>query len=113
MPRFGHSSDFSHLFYSNSGKAKDYISGLLFLGMFTMVCFLVWFLLLAVFKFYCKGVLGGYRSVDSKQSRILCIAFWIATGFSVIFTILLMTEGISDIQDTLSTIDNSNQVRIE
>jgi hypothetical protein len=113
MPRFGHSSDFSYLFYPNSGKPKDYISGLLFLGIFTMACFLVWFLLLAVFKFYFKGVLGGNRSIDSKKARIISIVFWTATGFSLIFTILFMTEGISDIQHAISTIDNNNHVRIE
>jgi hypothetical protein len=113
MPRFGHSSEFSQLFKSDSGDIKDYTLGLLFLGTFTIACFVIWFLLLTIFKCFSSGVLGGHRSVDSKQSRILHIVFWIATGLSFIFTLLLMTEGISDIQDTLSTIDNSNQVRIE
>jgi hypothetical protein len=112
MPRFGHTSDFSTLFNSDSGQIKDYTLGLLFLGTFTMACFLVWFLVLATLKCFSRGILGGNRGVDSNQARILCIAFWIATGISMIFTILLITEGISDIQDTLSTIDNSNQVSI-
>jgi hypothetical protein len=110
MPRFGHSSDFSQLFNSNSGDIKDYTLGLIFLGTFTMACFFVWFLVLAILKCFSRGVLGGHRSIDSNQARILCIAFWVATGLSLIFTILLITEGISDVQDTLSTIDNSNQV---
>jgi hypothetical protein len=62
IPRFGHSEEFSYIAYissDNSSDGEDYILGLLFVGLFVLVFFLIWATVLCLFKCHIKGFLSG------------------------------------------------------
>lgn len=111
VPRFSHSSDFSDLFSSNQQEVSDYAQGLLFIGCFLLTVFVIWFIILLVLK--CTpgaGFLAGHRFTNRTRASHVRIVFSLAAVLSMLFTILLVTEGITNLQDTLTTVDNSNQV---
>lgn len=110
VPRFSHSSDFSDLFSSNQQEVSDYAQGLLFIGCFLLTVFVIWFIILLVLK--CTpgaGFLAGHRFTNRTRATHVRIVFTLAAVLSMLFTILLVTEGITNLQDTLTTVDNSNQ----
>ena len=112
VPRFSHSSDFSHLFSSDPQEVSDYAQGLLFIGCFLSVVFFLWYIVLLVLK--CTpgaGFLSGRRFTNRTRATNVRVVFATAAVLSILFTILLVTEGITNLQDTLTTVDNSNQVR--
>jgi Na+/proline symporter len=114
LPRFGHSSDFSLLFSGNSQEKTDYALGLLFIGAFLLAVFLVWLIVVAVLKCVpSSGFMSGARfqtSHKEKRPRRVRTTFVVAATLWIIFTILLVTEGITNLQDTVLTVAASNQV---
>ena len=111
VPRFSHSSEFSDLFSTNQQEVSDYALGLLFIGGFLLTVFVIWFIILLVLK--CTpgaGFLSGRRFTNRTRATHVRIVFTTASIFSMLFTILLVTQGITNLQDTLTTVDNSNQV---
>ena len=64
IPRFGHTHEISYLAYLNSENGKksdgeDYILGLLFVGLFLLVFFVTWMIVLLIFKLTLTGFLCG------------------------------------------------------
>lgn len=53
MPRFGHASDFSKLFSKDEDEVTDYALGLIFGGALVITFFVIWLLVILVFK--CLG----------------------------------------------------------
>jgi hypothetical protein len=121
-PRFGHTSDFSQLFSKEAGAPDDYVAGLAFATGLILALFVLWSILLLIFK--CMGPdKVGFLSGKFKKPKYVkeenfmtplyvrmtvlgcCITF-------VLFTILLVVNGISNLQDTVSTVSNSNQVSV-
>lgn len=58
IKRFGHTSDISKLFSNDSSETEDYVRGLLFAAAFVMAIFLVWMILIVVFMFMGKRLVG-------------------------------------------------------
>ena len=112
VPRFGHSSDFSQLFSDNQDDVTDYALGLLFVGAFLSAVFFLWLVIVATFKCIpsTTGFLSGKRFKTQKRAFRVRMAFVLSTFLYILFTILLVTEGITNLQDTIITISNSNQV---
>ena len=63
IPRFGHPSDFSYTAYlgseANHADGEDYMVGLLFTGIFLLVFFVIWSIVLLIFKTSLTGFLCG------------------------------------------------------
>jgi hypothetical protein len=121
IPRFGHSSNLPDLFLEGDTDAQaDYAEGLLFVGLFILVFFLIWTLLLLVFKYCCRkrlGFLSGrafvVNDLDSKGQGLgrragrARVVFLIAGCILIVFSILLVVNGFQKIEDTRATADLS------
>ena len=113
VPRFGHSSDFSSLFSDDQGQVSDYAQGLLFIGCFLLTVYIIWFIFIIILK--CiphAGFLSGRRFTNHSRAKTVRIVFAIAAILSMVFTVLLVTEGITNLQDTLTTVNNSYLVSV-
>ena len=139
IPRFGHSSDFSRLAYlaygDNPAGGEDYLLGLMFVGCFLLVFFLIWTLVLVVFKLTLNGFLAGEpfinphisdpASLKAKEDaeedgeeyieddswllrpRRIRITFFVCGFLQILFAILLVTKGVANLQETTDTVQIS------
>jgi hypothetical protein len=139
VPRFGHSSEFSRVAYiahgDNHAAGEDYILGLLFVGCFLLVFFLIWTLVLVVFKIAIRGFLSGEpfenphitdpasrklrqdaeedgeEYIEDKawllKPRRIRITFFICGFLQILFSILLVTKGVANLQRTTDTVQVS------
>jgi glycopeptide antibiotics resistance protein len=113
LPRFGHTSDFA-LLWGNEAEKSDYIYGLLFGGIFIISFFLVWTILIPIFK--CLGqrkvgfLSGSPFQVPrgSKKPRIIRSAYIIAAIIMVVFSVLLVTKGLTQIETGVNTVYSSS-----
>ena len=109
------------LFSNENGASQEYVKGLAFAGAFILVAFLTWSLILLIFK--CAGArqvgfLSGarfkkpYGQVTRNYRRPFRVRLAVlgAVITFVVFTVLLVVKGITNIQDTFTTASNSNQV---
>ena len=144
IPRLGHSDEFSYLFsFDPDGSLtdqKDYVTGLVFVGCFIFIFFLVWSIVLLIFKFCINGFLSGdpftnpnlkdpsaqkllNREIDEeleeeanewrKRPIRVRLAFLLAGILQIIFAILMVTHGIANLQETTDTVEySSNAARL-
>eukprot|EP00978_Attheya_sp_CCMP212_P006057 scaffold13640_cov65-Attheya_sp.AAC.3 len=117
MPRFGHSDSFSSLFDSGSDGQTDYILGLLFAAVFILVLFVLWGILLLIFKCLGQkrvGFLSGSAFAspkDSKKPIIIRSAFLISAFLILVFSGLSVTRGLNNLYNTVDTlIDSSREI---
>lgn len=116
MPRFGHSNSFASLFDSGSDGQTDYILGLLFAAVFILVLFVVWGILLLIFKCLGQkrvGFLSGSAfasTKDSKKPIIIRSVFLLSTLLILIFSGLSVTRGLNNIYNTVDTLIDSSRV---
>ena len=129
VPRFGHSNNFTDLFAAQP-EQNDYIAGLLFAGIFMFAIFFAWTLLLLLFKFVGPkrfGFLAGApfvqassssssastrRSSSSCQPRPARITFIFATIALIVFSVLFVTNGLTNLRNTVIVVYNSSQVSL-
>ena len=122
VPRFGHSNNFTDLFASES-EQKDYIAGLLFAGIFMFAIFFAWTVLLFVFKLVGPkrfGFLAGAPfavSPTTKRSSSSCVQprsarsiFIFATIALITFSVLFVTNGLTNLRNTVIVVHDSSQV---
>ncbi|CAB9530207.1 expressed unknown protein [Seminavis robusta] len=141
IPRFGHNSDFANVAYlassTNKADGEDYIVGLMFAGCFLLVFFLVWTIVLIIFKVAMSGFLSGepfmnphihdpvskqakedakihgreYKEDNSwlKRPRRIRITFFFCGLIQIIFAILLVNQGMANLQQTTDTIQVSSE----
>lgn len=119
IPRFGATSDFSRLF-SSKEDAKDYIVGLLFAGLFLFALFFAWSVCLLVFK--CLGRKVGFLSgraferpaAGTKCNRpFICrLVFLNATLLLIVFSVLFVTQGLTNLRTTVTTVADSVRVSL-
>lgn len=110
VPRFGHPTDFALLFSEDQAEVTDYAQGLLFIGCFLLAVFIVWFLVVVALKFTPgAGFLQGRRFTNRTRASRVRVVFTVVALIAITFTVLLVTQGITNLQDTLTTISNSNQ----
>lgn len=110
-PRFGHTSEFSALF-SSAAESQDYMKGLVFAGSFILAIFIIWIIVLLVFKCFGKnrvGFLSGAPfTATGPRPFYIRIAFVNAAILFIIFTILVVTQGLTNLHGAVSTVGNSN-----
>lgn len=119
-PRFGHTDQISVLFDTDDASQRDdYLRGLVFIGAFILSFFLVWMVVLLVLK-CCGRQRVGFLSgapmqkkssvVDYNRPFRVRVAFVNAVLIFVVFAILLVVNGVTNLQDTVVAVSNSNQV---
>lgn len=113
IPRFGATDDFSAVF-GTSEEANGYVVGLLFWGCFMGSIFVAWTILLAVFK--CLGArrvgfLSGSAFVrpsdpatDHRRPFVCRMVFLNATVLFIVFSVLFVTQGLTNIMATFDTV---------
>jgi len=121
LPRFKNPDNFAYLFSPDSEQQSDYIAGLLFAAIFLLCVFLVWAILLLVFRCLGKnrvGFISGSAfevSQSSKKPVIVRSIFLLLAILIIIFSALMVTEGLNNLYDTAETLIQSardvNQVR--
>jgi hypothetical protein len=116
LPRFGHTNDFAMAFGTEEQRS-DYLYGLLFAGVFILSFFLVWTILIPVFMCLGQrkvGFLSGHAfqvPYGSKKPMIYRTVFLTATITLVIFSTLLVTKGLTQLNNGINTLyDNSVKV---
>lgn len=114
LPRFGHSRMFADLFGTEDEQA-DYLWGLIFAGVFLFVMFILWSIMLLIFK--CLGrrrvgpLLSGTAFVKANQNSSMCcngpfmtrIIFVLSAIIFIIFSVLFVTEGLTNLKSTVTT----------
>lgn len=123
VPRFGHSSDFADMFATPEEK-QDYITGLLFAGVFLFVFFFVWSALLVFFKCFGTrrgGFLSGGSFIDPSSSesqtpsrcgpRFARTIFILSTVVLIVFSVLFVTNGLTNLRNSVVTVVKSSRVR--
>jgi len=112
-PRFGHPNNFALLFGTKQ-QATDYFEGLIYAGVVCLAIFLFWSLVILVFK--CMGprrvgfLAGGpfIRPTDLtkeyKRPFIVRVIFLICGILVIVFSILFVTQGLTNIRSTVRTV---------
>lgn len=116
-PRFGHTSQFSLLFSDNNDDRIDYLNGLLFIGCFVIAIVVVWLLLLGVFRCLGPKRVGFFSGGNMRQQTDpyprafrVRMTYLNAAIIFVIFSILYVVNGVTNLQDTVIAISNGNEV---
>lgn len=113
LPRFSHSGDLSLIFSEDPDNVDTYVKGLLFVACLTISFFIVWGLLLLLFKCLGPKRMGVFSGHPYQREGGFATAgrvtFLVSYVLVFIFSILLVTKGISQVQATSDTIDATNQ----
>lgn len=121
VPRFGHSSNFADIFATEEDK-QDYIAGLLFAGIFLFALFFAWSLILLILKCVGQrrvGFLAGGPLTQPSQSESRTPArcgpksarsiFVISTIIVIVFSVLFVTNGLTNLRNTVVTVVQSSK----
>ena len=110
-PRFGHTSDFSALFASTTAT-DEYVKGLICAASFILAILVVWCIALLAFKCLGKnrvGFLSGTPfTTPGRRPFYIRLVFVNATLLFILFTVLVVTQGITNLHDAVSTVGSSN-----
>lgn len=125
VPRFGHSSNFADIFATEEDK-QDYIAGLLFAGIFLFAIFFAWSLILLILKCVGQrrvGFLAGGPLTQPSQSESRTPArcgpksarsiFVLSTIIVIVFSVLFVTNGLTNLRNTVVTVVQSSKVRVD
>jgi hypothetical protein len=120
MPRFGASSSFANLFGSKE-EQSDYIVGLLFAGVFVFAIYCAWTIILLLFKCLGQrrvGFLSGSAFLKPADPKaVFTRPFWSRLVFLnasilyITFAVLFVTQGITNLRTTVTTVLESTNVR--
>lgn len=112
-PRFGHSNDFSAVFSQSQDEQSDYLQGLVFAGAFILAIFLAWCVVLLILKCLGKdrvGFLSGDAfTTPGSRPFYIRIVFVNACICFIIFTVLCVTQGITNLYSAVSVVGDSNE----
>ena len=127
IPRFGHTSTISSLASFDNDEQVDYAMGLVFIAAVVLCFFLFWTVTLIVLAvmgqdqvgfFAGKGFIqpvskkfGTYDDPGAKEykrPRRVRITFLVCAVCVVVFSILLVTNGLSQVENMQTTLMNSN-----
>lgn len=113
VPRFGHSDKFADLF-GTKDETSDYIVGLLFAGVFICACFLAYYIILMVLKCLGPSKVGfmsgaPFQIAPGKERRpkIFRGVFLLSAVVVILFSILFVTEGLTNLYNTVDTMNYS------
>jgi len=122
MPRWGYTDDFSKLFSEDSDETKDYIYGLLFGATLILSLFLIWLIVILVFKCMGQrrvGFLSGAPFTRTPETSdigenfkrpIIARLVFLSFGLILItFGVLLVTKGVTNLRDTVQNFHFTNR----
>jgi hypothetical protein len=122
LPRFGYGYDFTAIISPDQAAQVDYATGLVALGIFLLVFFLLWSIVIIVFKIMGPGnagFLSGHPFVvpdpveDKKNIRKrplrVRIVFLVASVLLMIFAFLLVVLGLANVNNATTTMGQSIQ----
>ena len=120
IPRFGKSSNFADIWKTKEAQSS-YIVGLLFAGIFLFSMFFTWTVVLLMFKLLGRtklGFLSGAPFIRPADATIhynnrpfLCrLVFLNASLFFIVFSVLFVTEGLTNVRTTLNTLADASNV---
>lgn len=120
ITRFGHEREFAALFSPDKDEQVDYSVGLIFVTALLFTFFFVWTVAIVVLKCmgpYQVGFLSGYHFVkpdDVEKDRYrrpfwVRIAFLNCGVFVILFSVLLVTQGIGNLKTTAKEVGESNK----
>jgi hypothetical protein len=122
MPRFGASDSFSDLF-GTSEEASEYIVGLLFAGLFVFAICFTWTSIILLFKCLGQrrvGFLSGsafVKPIDPtartfNRPFLSRLVFLNASLLFIVFSVLFVTQGLTNLRTTVTTILESSRVSV-
>lgn len=112
LPRFSHSGDLSLLFSDEPDDVRDYAFGLLFVACLVISFFSVWGFIILLFKCLGRkrvGFLSGHPFAQNGWKEFLGRCLFLFSAIVVlIFSILLVTKGITGLEMTRDTVTAVN-----
>jgi hypothetical protein len=128
-PRYGHTNDITALFSSKNDDVADYRAGLVAAASVTAICFFIAMICIPIFMCMGKNKVGFISGApltspqsETTRSRVgdndknCCInaspplirSIFISSGIMfILFAILLVTQGITNLQDTIFSVHRS------
>ena len=122
LPRFGYGYDFTVLISSDQAAQVDYTTGLVALCIFLLVFFLMWTIMILVFKIMGPGnagFLSGHafvipdpvddeKNIYKRPFRVR-IVFLVASVLLMIFAFLFVVLGVANVSNATTTMGKSIQ----
>ncbi|KAG7338841.1 hypothetical protein IV203_012789 [Nitzschia inconspicua] len=112
LPRFSRSDDFSLLFSSNPDEVRHYSLGLMFLAVLIICCFVTWAIAILILKCIGPKHVGVFSGYPYQKEGCKATAGRSTLAFSsfimIILTIILVTNGLSELQYTSDTVRATN-----
>jgi hypothetical protein len=102
------------MLWGNEDQQSDYIYGLLFGGIFIISFFLVWTILIPIFKCLGQSKVGFFSGSElkvprgSKKPLIIRTTFIIAAIILLVFSVLLVTKGLTQLETGINTVYSSS-----
>jgi hypothetical protein len=123
IPRFGKSSNFADIWQSKEAQS-NYMVGLLFAGIFLFSIFFTWTIILLIFKLLGRqkvGFLAGAPFIRPADPTIqynnrpfLCrLVFLNASLLFIVFSVLFVTEGLTNLRTTVNTLADASNVSFD
>lgn len=126
LPRFGYGYDFTAILSPDQAAQVDYTEGLMALGIFLLIFFLMWSITLLVFKIMGPGnagFLSGHpfmipdpvddeKNIHKRPFRVR-IVFLVASVLLMTFAFLFVVLGVSNIDNATTTMGKSIQTAEE
>jgi len=105
VPRFGHFSDIS-LIITGEGDYMDYIMGTIFIPIFVLSVFVVWIILILMFKMCGKtvGLLSGRRLDDRSPHWFVRTIVMISAAFGLAAGAMYLVKATSSLSSTFDSI---------
>lgn len=92
----------------------NYLMGILFIALLVAAIVLVWLFALVILKFFCSSsFLSGKRfQPDSRHKTPVRIVFLIAAAIWITCISLAVTQGVDNLQNSITTVSRANRVSI-
>mmetsp|Transcript_14682 Transcript_14682/g.21661 ORF Transcript_14682/g.21661 Transcript_14682/m.21661 type:complete len:529 (+) Transcript_14682:54-1640(+) len=110
VPRFG-KPGLSAAFSGNQEDIINYLTGILFVAILLTTIVFVWFLALLILKcFFSSGFMSGKRfQPNSRHKTRVRTVFLVAAAIWITCTALAITEGIDNLQNSVTTVSRANR----
>lgn len=103
VPRFGHSDDITNLI---DGDRLDYALGVIFIPCFMISAYIVWVVLISIFKFCKVRFVSGSNLEPGTSAFVIRSIFLFFNISAAIALVIYMTKGASSILDVIASVRN-------
>ena len=107
VPRFGHSDDITNLI---DGDRLDYALGVIFIPCFMISAYIVWVVLMSIFKCCKVRFVSGSNLKPGTSAFVIRSIFLFFNIAAAIALVLYMTKGASSILDVIASVRNVSTV---